>query len=671
MTAGITGSPPGTAEISLAQDLGPAPGPSPSQRMAARPSRLLRAADSLNPVSLFFGPIFQKEVRSAGRKRWGYIGRALYAAALLGVVGVVFWGLWRNLTFSQSQVQRLQEMQGMAPALAVTILWFQFVMLGLIGPSLTAPAIADEKRARTLSALLTTPLTSAQIIGGKLAGRLVHVVILALLALPVLMAVRVFGGLEASVVLQAVAISLGVAVLGAALGLFYSIGNTRATTASIFGLLTLVLFQGAIPALDGLLYLWFKDKGYAFHLESLAGCAPAALMWLTQSVFTGMEAPRASLTLSSNWVIDLGPMWLVNTCYSLALALMVVGFSVLSLRRAMVREASRGGEGDGAGAARPKTARRTRRSPADPPGTEQPQSGAAAVPRERLSRRERTVGDNPVLWREVRQPTFGSRRRFITAAAVATAGLIFLYYQFGISEEGVQGSLAVVGAIAVMLQSVFMTTGGFVGEREGRTLDVLLTTPLSPAEIARGKLAGALRVQWFIPAVILIHAAISIAAGVARPILLVHLCFIMLGPMLLFSATGLFLSLAFRKSTPASVANLFVGLLFWLVPWLALALIGFVSRNAADLPHRFFERCSGALGTLNPVIMAVTAYEPALRQHRGWARPLPYDMLGFGEVSTETFTATTIAVFVGYAVLAAGVFWLTLASFKRFSGRVS
>ena len=309
--------------------------PSPTPRVQS-PSRLARVLDSLNPVSLFVGPIFQKEVRAAGRKRWGYIGRALYAAALLGVMGMVFWGLWRNLSLSQSQVQRLQDMQQMAPALAVTILWFQFVMLGLIGPSLTAPAIADEKRTRTLSALLTTPLTSAQIISGKLAGRLVHVVILALLSVPVLLAVRVF----------------------AALGLFYSIGNTRATTASIFGLLTLILFQGAIPALDGLLYLWFKDDGYHFHQESLAACAPAAMMWFTRSVFTGMEPPTVSVTLSSTWVVDLGPMWLVNTGYSLVLATLVSGASVVSLRRAMVREASRGGE-----SAEPRARRLGKRPP--------------------------------------------------------------------------------------------------------------------------------------------------------------------------------------------------------------------------------------------------------------------------------------------------------------------
>ena len=37
--------------------------------------------------------------------------------------------------------------------------------------------------ARTLSALLTTPLTAAQIVGGKLSSRVVQLIILALMAL--------------------------------------------------------------------------------------------------------------------------------------------------------------------------------------------------------------------------------------------------------------------------------------------------------------------------------------------------------------------------------------------------------------------------------------------------------------------------------------------------------
>jgi ABC-type transport system involved in multi-copper enzyme maturation permease subunit len=217
-----------------------------------------------------------------------------------------------------------------------------------------------------------------------------------------------------------------------------------------------------------------------------------------------------------------------------------------------------------------------------------------------------------------------------------------------------------------------MTTGGFVGEREGRTWEVLLTTPLSAREIAWGKLAGALHAQWFLPAVILGHVVLSVAAGVVRPILLLHMLLILAGPTLLFSATGLLLSLVFKKSTPASVGNLFLALLFWLVPWLALALIAFVFERTGGVSQSFLENWYGVLAAFNPVAMAVSAYEGALAPLHSWrgAAP-PYGMPGFGNASPLPFTLALAAVFAFYALLAAAVFRLTLAAFKRFGGRAS
>jgi ABC-type transport system involved in multi-copper enzyme maturation permease subunit len=635
--------------------------------------RSVQAALSVvNPLSLLFGPIFQKEVRTAGRKRAGYIGRALYALALLAVVGFAFWAIWKQLAFTTSTVHRLQQMQEMAPVLALTIVWFQFVMLGLMGPNLTAPSIADEKRTGALAALLTTPMTAAQIIGGKLSGRLVHVLVLALLATPLLLAVRIFGGLEASIVLQATAIAVSTAILGAALGLLFSIWNKRSTAAAVFGLLTLGLFQSAIPATDGMLALWFEDRGYTFHQDTLAASSPATLAFLTAGAIRGMPPPHVSLTLvtpsatSPGRVIDLGPMWLFNTVYTLALALIISCIASAALRRTMLREASSGGEAHSPAAMAPPT------RPVVPGAT-----GAAGEETVRAkiatSSRDRTVGDNPVLWREVRQPTFGSRRRFVIASGVAAAGLAFLYWKFGFEEEGLHGSITVVGAIAIMLQSVFMTTGGFVGEREGRTWDVLLTTPLTAAEVALGKFAGSLRSQWFLPTLALGHVALSGTLGYLHPVLLLQLVLIFGGPILLFSATGLLFSLVFRKSTPASVANLIFALLFWLVPWLALALLAFVFEGSGFGPsHSAFDTIADTLYSFNPVAMTVSAFQAAVE--RGLGRPLralQYDLASTDNLTVRGFTGIAVGVFAAYATAAGAVFWLTIATFKRWSGRTS
>src|SRR5262245_2624120 len=101
---------------------------------------------SLNPVSVLFGPIFQKEMRTAGRRRGTYIIRALYAAGLLALVFIAFTGL-RNQSAMLTGVQRLQMLQQLAPQMAVFLVWFQFIALTLTAPILAGPAVCDEKRA--------------------------------------------------------------------------------------------------------------------------------------------------------------------------------------------------------------------------------------------------------------------------------------------------------------------------------------------------------------------------------------------------------------------------------------------------------------------------------------------------------------------------------------------
>jgi ABC-type transport system involved in multi-copper enzyme maturation permease subunit len=630
---------------------------------------------AVNPAALLFGPIFQKEVQTAGRKRGWYIGRGVYALLLLVAVGLVFWAMWSSLRHDSSRVMRLQQMQELAPSLALTVIWFQFVVLALIGPNLTAPAITDEKRAGTLAALLTTPMTAAEIVGGKLSGRLVHVIVLALLSAPALLAARVFGGLSPGVVVQATCVSISTAALGTALGLMFSVWSKRSTGAGVFGLLTLALAQGAIPAFDGLLYQWFHDDGYQFHQWTLAASSPVTLGFVTRDAVMGLDAARVSIELtsgtatSSGWILDLGPMWLVNTLYTLVLAAGVAAFTSVALRRTMQKEGATGPTAPKASSRGKKGKARAKANGAPaagaPIGTEEPA-------REEVLGKERVVGDNPVLWREVRQPTFGSRRRLLLVAALAGIGLLLLYAKMGIADEGVHGTVAIVAAIAVMLQSVFMTTGAFVGEREGRTLEVLLTTPLSAGEIIIGKLLGALRAQWFLPAVAMADFGIAWLAGVMHPVMLLHMALIFTGPVLLFTATGLMMSLMLKKSTPASVCNLGLALLFWLAPWLVLALLEFVAdRSVSSTNGRWWlDRSADCLTAFNPVAMAVSAYEPAM--HPGWrASRLTYELASASEVSMAHFTMAAAGVFVVEALLAAVVLWAALLAFKRFTGRTS
>lgn len=637
--------------------ISPPPLERPSRQPPPPPKRgLSRRLAALNPYAILFGPTFQMEVRSAGRRRGTYILRFLYALGLLAIAVLAFIGL-RDELAGRSAVHRLQTLQEFAPIITGVIVWFQFIALALAAPIMTAPAVCDERRAGTLGALLTTPLTSAQIAFGKLTSRLVQLLILSLLATPLLLAVRVFGGLQAETIIAATAISASTAILAAALALAYSIRHRRATTAALFALFTLALAQFAPLTIAGIVYYYtsyaidpYSGAGGKFPIGLVASCSPGSLSIVTAESFSG----AIPVGISTRTV------WLSNTAYNLLLASAVTLLASVALRRAMLHEAG----ADGA-AERHAASRRAKPRAA---AAATPEPAAESAPELRLRARERTVGDRPVLWREVRQSTFGSRAAMWVAAALAVAALGLLYAFAGIDEEGLHPTLAIIGTGAALITSVFLTTGGITTEREARTWDVLLTTPLTAREIILGKFLGALRRQWFIPAVVFAHFLISVAAGQVHPVFLLHFLLILSGPLLFLTATGSLYSLLFRRGTVAAVCNLATAFTLWIGLWFGVVFLLEIFRFDALLEMIGIDRLARVGASVNPIAMAFIAIDGGFIGGFRGARPTAYE-LPAKTYPLGTFTLIASGVWLGYTLAAALALWIAVSLFPRLGGR--
>jgi ABC-type transport system involved in multi-copper enzyme maturation permease subunit len=658
----------------------------------ARITSILRAA---NPVSALFGPIFQKEVRTAGRKRSTYILRSLYCLGLLAILIAAFIA-FRSATNARSAVMHLQSMQKLAPTLTLVVAWFQFVLLFFTAPVLAAGSISEERRARSLDVLMTTPMTAWQIILGKLSSRIVQIIILALLAAPALLAVRIFGGLSAEVILAASCVSVSTAILGAALAVLFSMRQKKATMAALFGLLSLLLLQCGPGMAEGIRYhlanQWVVESPYRTNI--LATCAPVTLLRMSEAVESGQSLPRLKLEVGkppgpkmAPPLADLGPVWLVNTMYNIVLAALVTFYTGLALRRAMKCTESREGLLGGA-ATLPR--RKSKAAPvvddAEAPVAEAPATPESA--QERFRSRERRVSDNPVLWREVRQPTFGSRILFRIVAALTVASLLLLYWLAGMDNVGLHGALAFIGIAAILFQAVFLTSGPFAGEREARTWDVLLTTTMTPGQILRGKLLGVLRGFWFIPFVVVIHFTIAASIGYVRPIGVLYLIAIYTGPALLFSATGLFLSLRFRKAVTAGALNLVLAFSLWGLLWftplitpmvlrvvlLVPAQLGWLSPDLVvdDFLDSHLARMIDGIYALNPVALVDTAISPCILESipRTAAGPFETRLIQH-KLTMSDCTWVVLGVFVFYTTAAAAFVGLARARFRLWSGRAS
>ena len=327
---------------------------------------LSRAAGAavLAAIGAAIGPVFQKEVRVSGRKTWTYVLRAGYVLLLLFVAAIAYASTTRG-TAHLGGAAGLQQLQRIAPNILSTVAWVQWGALMFISPILTAPAICEERRSRTLPALMTTPLNAWQIVVGKVAGAMVQSLIIVALGVPVLLAIRVFGGLSAEAILAVTAISLSSAFLAACLGVMLSSWQARATAVIVttygvmaFAIIGPILIHGAASGFRG----GVPPPGV------LMTCTPFAMALNT------IEGARVGLGVNAR------ELWIGNVIYSVSLALVALIVASISLRRLMLSQA--GGES-------------VSMSLPAPTG-----SAAPAIPGSiRQASRERFVSDAPVLWR--------------------------------------------------------------------------------------------------------------------------------------------------------------------------------------------------------------------------------------------------------------------------------
>jgi ABC-type transport system involved in multi-copper enzyme maturation permease subunit len=254
-------------------------------------------------------------------------------------------------------------------------------------------------------------------------------------------------------------------------------------------------------------------------------------------------------------------------------------------------------------------------------------------------------------------------------AAVASLALAWLYWSHGFFQGDasyVHSIVAIVVVLGLCVQASLACTGAVGGERDARTWDVLLTTPLTPAEIVLGKFAGGLRRAWFAFAVLAFHCGLCLLIGAIHPLTVAHLFLVALGTTAFLSGTGLLLSVICRRTTAAAVANMALGLTLWFVLPIAVVLAG----ELFDYRPGDTRNALNAVFTFNPVAMAAAA-SADVSPPRPFDFPrLQYAMAG-GTLGPTAFTAHVgVGAFLGI-VLGIGAAFLAVARLPRAAGRTS
>jgi ABC-2 type transport system permease protein len=419
-------------------------------------------------VSILFGrlagPIFDKELRVASRRGLTYLLRFVY----IGLFSLFVISIWLPAIYvprsPTSSALSASQMGAGAIYIVLSTVWFQFLASQILAVVLLSGAIGSEIRKGSLDALLVSPISSLQIVLGKLASGLLQVFLLLAISLPLLALVRVFGGVPWSGVVVSLCIAVTAAIVAGSLSLFLSdVGNWNAVIGRALSWLLLVWV--IIPAVG-----WISHNSVGYFHSSMWLTA----LYLSNPVYVLVEQSRALLYPGLRLAFPLH-YWPLHCLAMLAAAAIIL---LLSARRV----------------------RRVALAPV-PGGNEAKRGAAGPTVWDRLSRRAvRRVTGSPIVWREMKRPILHrGRRGVVQAILMASVGCVVagaLGYLFIRMPESIGPACIAFAAGLQLAFSLFVALGSasaITREKEARTLPILLTIPYEGGNILKEKTIGILR----------------------------------------------------------------------------------------------------------------------------------------------------------------------------------
>src|SRR5262245_16761232 len=135
------------------------------------------------------GPVFALELLTASRHWQTYAARSVFVAAQLAALGLV----WTGMLAARGPLS-IRDQPQVGQRFADWLAGVQLALVILAAPAATAGAFYLDRARGTLSQVLTTDLTAAEIVLGKLAARLVPLVGTVLCQVPFLALAALLGG---------------------------------------------------------------------------------------------------------------------------------------------------------------------------------------------------------------------------------------------------------------------------------------------------------------------------------------------------------------------------------------------------------------------------------------------------------------------------------------------
>jgi ABC-type transport system involved in multi-copper enzyme maturation permease subunit len=433
---------------------------------------------------LFIGPVFMREAAATPRSGRLYFVRALYVAALFGLVATA----WLIL-FGSQPVRTLSDLSRFGAAAFALVAPVQLAIAVAFSALLAAAAVAQEKDRRTFELLLLTRMTNAELVLGKLLASMLTVLVLIFAGLPLLLMLVLLGGVSHEQVFRVFGVTLAAALAAGTLGSTIALGREKTFQALAMTALAIVLWL-----------LVGEAVGRGAFGNTVAG-APAArvaeAISPARAIFAAARPTPGDAALWSG-VPQLGDSVQAFLVFAAGLVVLLNGVGIACVRvwnpTRELRLAS-DDEREDAPAARAAAGQNVHAAPG----------------------RVREVWDNPILWREVRTWAYGKKVLVVRLAYLAVFAAC-TWAAVSASRDGEPAAYSTSLAPAaqavlplfllglVLVNALAVTS--ITNERDAKALDLLLVTDLTPREIIFGKLGG---IAYNAKEMLLLPAALCVA----------------------------------------------------------------------------------------------------------------------------------------------------------------
>ena len=460
-------------------------------------------------MQILSNPVLQRELLVNLRKPKAF-GLLLMYQVLLAAVVYFAW---------PSENVRLDLSDSGSSSVLVDLVFLgQYILAALMAPSFAAGSIAGEKERMTYEMLLASPIRPESIVLGKLVAALTHLAILIFASLPIVMLCLPLGGVS-----------------------FYEV------LAAYLALIASVITFGMISVASGSFFSRTSSALVVSYLMILPLALVGVLFWASMSQF-GETRLNMAITVIPGF----------------AAAISIVLFYICSSR--MLYPPDFGSEGK------------------EVINIEEENKNAVGVvivrdqfPDSLLAPPSRNTlmpdGVNPVYDKEMRSEIFGQGTLMLRLAIQVSMILalpLMAYFLF-IAPRLIPWYVSYVVLFNLLIGPV-ISAGSVTSERERQTLDLLLTTSITPWQILFGKLLSGLRVSSVLTLFLLWPLLLKIVFGVftadiwqSLPTMLAYLVIYAL-TCLTTSMLALFFSTVCKKTGTSLMVTYSVVLMLYVAP---------------------------------------------------------------------------------------------------------